>query len=365
MEKAKIVAIHLFNDYSGSPLVFSQALCTLISEGHEVDLYTSKNKQTGFLSDIEGVNYYNFSYNWSKIKLVTLFRFMISQTGLMFKLLKYRHQNVIFYVNTILPFGPGLTAKMINKRLIYHIHETSVKPIALKKFLFKIIDYTADKIIYVSHFLKQQEPISRPKSYVIHNALSPKFVNIAEEHYPKVDQQFTVLMLASLKEYKGVIEFVQLAQKIPKVKFELVLNAPEEEIAPFFHNIKIADNTTLYPSQKNVHPFYQRAHIVLNLSHPEKWVETFGMTALEAMSYGIPVIVPPVGGIAEIVNDGYDGYKVDVRQTKTLIDKISTLQDDTALYHTLSQQAKKTAKHYTAKAFSEQIYDIFKSYNGR
>lgn len=359
MKKPKIVAIHLFNDYSGSPLVFAQALRTLVTQGHEVDLYTSKSKQSGFLSDIEGINYHYFNYKWSKLKVLTLIRFIMSQTGLLFKLLKYRRKDVIFYINTILPFGASLAANFMHKPLVYHIHETSIKPLFLKKFLFKIIDCTADKIIYVSHFLKQQEPIKHPKSYVVHNALSAEFVKIAESHYPKKDQTFTVLMLASLKEYKGVLEFVELAQKMPKINFELVLNAPEEDIAPFFADIEISPNTTLYPSQKNVHPFYQRANLVLNLSHPDKWVETFGMTALEAMSYGIPVIVPPVGGIAEIVNSGYDGYKIDVRQTKTLIDKISLFKNDHELYRTFSAQARKTSKHFTAKVFSQHIYSVF------
>lgn len=41
-------------------------------------------------------------------------------------------------------------------------------------------------------------------------------------------------------------------------------------------------------------------------------VETFGMTILEAMAYGIPAIVLNVGEPMEIVSDGYNGYCIDV-----------------------------------------------------
>ena len=34
-----------------------------------------------------------------------------------------------------------------------------------------------------------------------------------------------------------------------------------------------------------------------------KIIETFGLTALEAMAFGLPVIVPTVGGIAEMVEE--------------------------------------------------------------
>ena len=60
--------------------------------------------------------------------------------------------------------------------------------------------------------------------------------------------------------------------------------------------------------------FYNEAAIVINLTNPKLAVETFGLTPLEAMSAGLPVIVPTVGGIAEMVGDGDNGYKIDVQE---------------------------------------------------
>lgn len=74
----------------------------------------------------------------------------------------------------------------------------------------------------------------------------------------------------------------------------------------------------IFPAQKDVHSFYQEAHLVLNLSHPEQWVETFGMTALEAMSYGLPVIAPPVGRPVELVTDDFNGYRIGQRDLPSL-----------------------------------------------
>lgn len=42
---------------------------------------------------------------------------------------------------------------------------------------------------------------------------------------------------------------------------------------------------------------------MLNLTNKNQAIETFGMTPLEAMTCGLPVIVPTVGGIAELVID--------------------------------------------------------------
>ena len=74
--KTKIVAIHLLNDYSGSPFVLRQSLEALVKQGYAVDLYTAGND--GFLSNIAGVNTRAIFYKWNKIKLVTLFLFLFS-----------------------------------------------------------------------------------------------------------------------------------------------------------------------------------------------------------------------------------------------------------------------------------------------
>ena len=134
----KIVCFHLLNDYSGSPHVLSQVIRGFVSDSFEIDLYTSGVDQKGFLSDLYGVNTHHFSYRFSRFKLVSLFLLFISQLSLFFRLLKYNREKVTFYVNTVLPFGAALAGWIMNKRVIYHFHETSIKPKPWKKFLFWI-----------------------------------------------------------------------------------------------------------------------------------------------------------------------------------------------------------------------------------
>ena len=47
------------------------------------------------------------------------------------------------------------------------------------------------------------------------------------------------------------------------------------------------DNLQIVSRQNDVAPFYNEASIVLNLSDKRRFVETFGLTALEAMSAGL------------------------------------------------------------------------------
>ncbi len=356
--KPTIVSIHLLNDYSGSPRILSQVLSSLIGRSYQVDLYTSKNGKEGFLSHIKGVNSFHFPYQWHPNKWRTLFSFFMSQFILFFMLLRYRKQNVLFYVNTVLPIGAALAAKLMRKKVIYHIHETSIKPRLFKKLLFFIAQKTASEAIYVSHYLHEQEPLKKVNCHVIYNALSADFIAKSHAHTPSTAHSFQVLMLSSLKEYKGVRTFVALAKSVPHCTFELVVNATQKEIDDFFDVNQSSANLTVFPSQADVHPFYQRANVVLNLSHPLQWVETFGLTALEAMAYGIPAIVPPVGGIKELVDHGVTGYTIDPRRYDELVSTICSLSENKLLYKELSQKAKMKSHEFCPQKMINKIENL-------
>ena len=164
-----------------------------------------------------------------------------------------------------------------------------------------------------------------------------------------------VLMICSLKAYKGVNEFVALAKRFPSLNFEMVLNANEKDIETHFLNVEISGNLKFFTVQSDVHSFYQRASLVLNLSNPEKCVETFGMTLLEAMCYGIPVIAPPVGGPAELVTSEVNGFCIDVRDTEQLDNAIKKFSTDTELLNKISTKARTTALNFTESNLQRNV----------
>lgn len=367
----KIVFAHLLNDYSGSPLILSSIIKAAKEKGYEVDLFTCGGGD-GFLSNL-GVHYYHFPYRFFVNKYVRLVVFMSSQMILFSKMFwHYRNEkDVVFYVNTLLPFGAGLAGNLLEKKVVYHIHETSMKPPIFKKLLKFFANKNADTAIYVSNNLMEMEALPDVKGKVVYNGLSKDFIAKAKVSESKSksslsrnlgenknglpqnfgenenNDRFRILMLCSLKDYKGVPEFVELAKRLPNYEFELVVNASENEIKNYFGTVPNYKNLTIFPVQSNVHPFYQRADLVLNLSHPETWVETFGMTILEAMYYGIPCIVPPVGGPVELIDNGVQGFLIDQRNLDIIIEKINLLATDKILYQSFSEAALKKAKTFS------------------
>lgn len=352
----KLVFIHLFNDRSGSPKILSQVIHAVSRRGRAIDVLTSGHSD-GFLSDLPGTRRKIF-YRRSENKILTLFFYLITQAILFLTCLRYWRQDVSFYVNTMMPFGASLAAKLMGKPVLYHIHETSIRPALLKRFLRLAIELTASKVVFVSDYLRRTEGFEGKSQYLVHNGRDIDFA-----HMPIRSQGsfFTVLMICSLKQYKGVPEFFELAQlslSKPSVRFVLVLNAEQSEIDTYLNGIAILPNVDIFPRQTDVSRFYAEASLLLNLSRPDEWIETFGLTILEGMAHGLPVIVPPVGGPAEIVTDGHEGFLISCYETRRIADVIEQLASDPDHHLRLARNAQTRSQDFSLASFEEKIVRI-------
>lgn len=118
------------------------------------------------------------------------------------------------------------------------------------------------------------------------------------------------------------------------------------------------DNLRIVSRQNDVTPFYNEASIVLNLSDKQRFVKTFGLTALEAMSAGLPVIVPTEGGIAEIVEDGANGYKIDVQDLDRIDCMIEEIFQDKDHYIRMANEANQVSLGFKESVMIEKILTI-------
>jgi glycosyltransferase involved in cell wall biosynthesis len=149
-----------------------------------------------------------------------------------------------------------------------------------------------------------------------------------------------------------------LANDNPEYEFRLVLNAHQSEIEQFLKNILIPANLHVFDTQTNLHPFYLWADIILNLSKPDGWVETFGLTIIEGMAYGLPAIVPTVGGITEVIEEGKTGFMIDSKNTTMLNKTLQSILNNPLYYKTLSENSKKRIESFSEDLFAQKSIQI-------
>lgn len=351
----RIVCFHLFNDYSGSPKVLKMVLEGLLKKGYQVDLVSSKDGVLDELLHYKNLRKHSYSYRFSNNAAITMLRYTFVQIYTFFLAFRWLFiKDTVFYVNTLLPIGPALAGRIMGKRVVYHYHENAFIKGTFYKTLAKGMQWLAHEIICVSQyqasFLKRKKGIT-----VVSNALPEQFTDRLLFDPDAAFNRKRVLMLGSLKLYKSPLEFIELANRLPQFTFELVVNDTQENIDIFIaeHSISTPSNLTIYPRQSDVVSFYNRASVVLNLSDRHIVIETFGLTALEAMSAGLPVIVPTEGGIADMVDNGINGYKIDVQQLDAIEQRINSVLAKKSLYQTLAANAF----DYSTKSSEKQMIE--------
>ena len=351
----RIWMFHLLNDFSGSPLVLKNSALALKDQS-EITICTSSSE--GFLSSIEGVSYQKVSYTWSPSKISTLINFIKVQFALLWLVISNRSKIDVVYVNTLLPMGAAIGGLLTGKKVIYHLHEPQVNS-TLMFWLMLFVAYTCgDKYIFVSKYLQTCFPKFQARGEVVYNVLNEEFKQNIKTKLREKDEQ-TVLMLCSFKEYKGVYDFIDLADMNPLLNFELVLNSDQNSILPLVEECieRQLSNIAIYPATKDVHEYFSRSRVVLNLSHPDKWVESFGMTALEAMAYGKPCIVPEVGGIAEVVSSNC-GYHLSHTSKAKISDVLCMLYHRDNFYDSLSARVKERSEEFKFANYKIAIINI-------
>ena len=356
----RIVCFHLFNDYSGSPKVLRMVLEGVLNKGYRVDLVSSKGGVLDELLHYPNLRKHSYPYRFSSNGAVTMLRYGLVQLFTFFLSFRWMFcKDVVFYINTLLPVGPALAGRLMGKRVVYHYHENAFVKGAFYKMLAAMMERLANRIICVSEY--QASFLNcREKVTVIPNALPEAFVKRLKPDPEAAFGRKTVLMLGSLKEYKGTKEFIQLSQWMTQYRFVLVINDTQENIDDYLKDKydTLGENLVLYPRQADVATFYQQASVVLNLSDKRQFIETFGLTALEAMTAGLPVIVPTEGGIAEMVDDGINGYKIDVADLDKIEQHIQELLTDKTKYVEMAEQALACAKRFDANEMIDQITRI-------
>ncbi len=112
-------------------------------------------------------------------------------------------------------------------------------------------------------------------------------------------------------------------------------------------------------SFSEVADYHNRAAIAVNISE----YESFGVSVIEAMACGKPVVVTSVGGLKEIVKEGEEGLMVPVRDVEKTAAAIEKLVFDEKLREEMGKKGReKVMRLYNWNDNLEEMLNIYKKY---
>jgi glycosyltransferase involved in cell wall biosynthesis len=166
-------------------------------------------------------------------------------------------------------------------------------------------------------------------------------------------------MLSTLRDYKGIPEFIELARTFvdsEEIQFKLVANDDSESVAAYISKYTtLPKNLVVLPQTADLAPIYREANLVVNFSRQEEWIETFGLTLLEAMMFGVPVIAPPVGGPVEVLGEGLSDYLISGHDVTRVSHVIKSLSNDHNAYIRISALCRERALKFSRNAFIDSV----------
>ncbi len=280
----------------------------------------------------------------------------------------------IIHAHDWLSFGAGIRAKeRSGKPFIAHIHATEFDRgggegvNSLVYSLEKEGMEKADKVIAVSYFTKEiilkHYGINPQKVEVVHNGIDfSKEEDVSRNvHQIKKAGKKVVLFVGRLTLQKGPDYFIKAAKRVcdfSKDTYFIISGSGDmenyliEEVA----RMGISDKVffTGFLRGEKLKEVYRLADLFVMPSVSEP----FGITPLESLINGTPVLMSRQSGVSEVVSHA---LKVDFWDVEGISDKILAVLNYDALSCCLKEHGKKEVKKISWESAAEKCIKIYKS----
>ncbi|MGZ7119928.1 MAG: glycosyltransferase family 4 protein [Methanobacterium sp.] len=177
---------------------------------------------------------------------------------------------------------------------------------------------------------------------------------IHEKTYGNID----ILYVGELYRHKGVETLIKAFKKLNnsninlhllgKIKDNSLIELIESDERIIFHGFLI---------NEELNNMYQKANITVV---PSICFDNSPMVIYESFVNGTPVIGSKIGGIPELIQDGYNGFLFEPGNVNELMDLLKDLIDNPKKLKDLEKGALESVKEYGTERYIEKLETIFK-----
>lgn len=307
------IAISSHPHAGGSGIVASGVAMALAERGHDVHLVACRRPLR--LDESSAVTFHPFDVND-----YPLFRSPPHDLCLTNKLAEVvrDHRVDIIHAHYAIPHAvAALLAKQISRcvdcRVVTTLHGTDVTLVGSHPSFFQLTQHAmeqSDGITAVSQWLARKTreffDLQKPIQVI------PNFIDPAHFHpagrvpYPE-DGPFELLHISNFRPVKRITDIIRAFDIVQReLPARLTLTGDGPELGPareLIGELGLNDSVSIKPITSTLPPIYRASHLFLLLSD----YESFGVSALEAMACGTPVIASNSGGLPEVITSGENG----------------------------------------------------------
>lgn len=341
--------------YGGSGIVATELGHALAHRGHEVHFisYATPTRLDHFQENI-----YYHAVEFPHYPLFEFHLYSLALTGKIIDVVKYEKIDVL-HVHYAIPHAvSGFLAKEIVKsfsdlKLVTTLHGTDITLVGLEPTFLPLIKYSLDQsdaVTAVSSYLAEKTKQNfSPQNDI---EVIPNFIdttNYFRKEKSSLKCQIApngekiLIHISNFRNVKRVPDTIKiLAEVLKKVPSKLLLvgDGPERsEAEKLARDLGVADKVKFLGMQTSFIELLSISDIFLLPSQSE----SFGLSALEAMSCGVPVVASNIGGIPEVVGHGEGGYVAEFGDTDRMAKYVVDLLEHPKKWIVFSETARKRA----------------------
>ena len=349
------IAIVCYPTFGGSGVVATELGIALSAKGHEIHFITYHQPVR-----LEALQHPNIYFHEVNVPDYPLFKYQPYELALSSRLVDVikNAQIDVLHVHYAIPhaYAAYMAKKMlldegIQIPIVTTLHGTDITLVGSHPFYRPAVTFSinhSDRVTAVSESLRQDTLRLfdiKTKIEVIPNFIDVEKIESVgkpcERSLLAQKEEKILTHISNFRPLKRIMDviaiFEQLSSEIP-CKLMMVGEGPEKIKAIDYVEKKGLDDKILFLGNSNeIDKILCYSDLFLLPSEKE----SFGLSALEAMAHGVPVISSNAGGISEVNKQGYSGFLAPIGD----IDTMSARAKDLLLNKKLHSKFKKQAKH--------------------
>ncbi|SEA09436.1 Glycosyltransferase involved in cell wall bisynthesis [Prevotella sp. tc2-28] len=358
--------LHVINSLSsgGAERLVTDLMRKMNNDDYELETLIFSNK-----ADVYSKGLIADGYVVHKLADVSIYNllFVVPKLIIFFR----KHNYDIIHVHLF----PGMYYISLLKRfhcikcpIIFHEHNTSNG--RLEKPMFRLIDRFVykpyKKIICISEAVSQMLTsvyhLSSDKICTIQNGIDldrckqarPVMRKVINKNLSKDD--ILIIMVARFNKQKDHLTLLNALARMPN-KFKLALlgeGEREEELREMVSEQNLSKRVFFCGYKSNVYDYIKSSDVFVLSS----FFEGFGLSCIEAMACGIPVVISNVPGLADVV--GFASEKFEVGDIDGLIESIYKLIFNKDIYKEKVLMGLKQARLYSEDKMISDLGRLYK-----